>query len=283
MMKPLRAFMSRLPIRWKIMLWSTIILCLLFAAYNAAQFFAIGVWLNNQEQISMQKSMAQLEDYYQERNADTEQVKQSRSYLEKILEKKRLIRVLDQNGLPVVAVSDRLPGDWVPPQGSLQSLLVNVWHEDEHLLVMRSPINTGHFSGTIELINNLETLDQISDLLLFVMIIAGIGAVFLSGLGGLLLSRQLLQPIQSLSETIRNIKLKGLHERVQPLNNHDELSRLAEHFNDMMDQLEASFRQQKQFVEDASHELRTPLTIMKGHLSLLQRWGRATRRYWMSR
>ncbi|UUZ86336.1 HAMP domain-containing protein [Paenibacillus sp. P26] len=102
-------------------------------------------------------------------------------------------------------------------------------------------------------------------------------------MGGLLLSRQPLQPIQSLSETIRNIKLKGLHERVQPLNNHDELSRLAEHFNDMMDQLEASFRQQKQFVEDASHELRTPLTIMKGHLSLLQRWGRATRRYWMSR
>ncbi|UUZ86335.1 hypothetical protein LJK88_24810 [Paenibacillus sp. P26] len=183
MMKPLRAFMSRLPIRWKIMLWSTIILCLLFAAYNAAQFFAIGVWLNNQEQISMQKSMAQLEDYYQERNADTEQVKQSRSYLEKILEKKRLIRVLDQNGLPVVAVSDRLPGDWVPPQGSLQSLLVNVWHEDEHLLVMRSPINTGHFSGTIELINNLETLDQISDLLLFVMIIAGIGAVFFKRIG----------------------------------------------------------------------------------------------------
>ncbi|WP_261381628.1 histidine kinase dimerization/phospho-acceptor domain-containing protein [Paenibacillus cremeus] len=88
------------------------------------------------------------------------------------------------------------------------------------------------------------------------------------------MSKQLLTPIQSLAETIQNIKTRGLHERVRPMNNNDELSRLAQHFNDMMDQLEAAFQQQKQFVEDASHELRTPLTIMKGHLSLLQRWGK---------
>jgi two-component system sensor histidine kinase ArlS len=41
-----------------------------------------------------------------------------------------------------------------------------------------------------------------------------------------------------------------------------------------MDDMEESFIQQKQFVEDASHELRTPLAIIHGHLSLLNRWGK---------
>ncbi|MDU2592579.1 MAG: histidine kinase dimerization/phospho-acceptor domain-containing protein, partial [Paeniclostridium sordellii] len=42
----------------------------------------------------------------------------------------------------------------------------------------------------------------------------------------------------------------------------------------MMDSVENSFEVQKQFVQDASHELRTPLTILKGHLKMLDRWGK---------
>lgn len=277
MRNTLRALLSRLPIKWKIMLWSTCILCILFTAYNAAQYFTIGHWLNNLEQASMQRSMAQLQDYYIEKKSvlDTEQVRSSQTYLDKILEKKQMIRILDQNGTPIVTVSNRLPGEWVPPEVSGQPLLISVWHDNDHLLVMRSPIHTDHFQGTIEIVNNLETADQLSDLILLVMVLAGIGAIVLSAFGGLLLSKQLLKPIQMLAETMQNIKLRGLHERVRPMNNNDELSRLAQHFNDMMDQLESSFQQQKQFVEDASHELRTPITIIKGHLSLLKRWGKS--------
>lgn len=42
----------------------------------------------------------------------------------------------------------------------------------------------------------------------------------------------------------------------------------------MMDEVEKSFNAQKQFINDASHELRTPLTIIKGHLKMLDRWGK---------
>jgi two-component system sensor histidine kinase ArlS len=73
---------------------------------------------------------------------------------------------------------------------------------------------------------------------------------------------------------MRNIKSKGLQERVVTTNAKDEISDLSMLFNDMMDDLETSFRQQKQFVEDASHELKTPLAILEGHLSLLNRWGK---------
>ncbi|GAA3325495.1 hypothetical protein GCM10020331_057630 [Ectobacillus funiculus] len=56
--------------------------------------------------------------------------------------------------------------------------------------------------------------------------------------------------------------------------NNDELAKLGILFNELMNDMEQSFMQQKQFVEDASHELRTPLAIIQGHLSMLNRWGK---------
>lgn len=84
-----------------------------------------------------------------------------------------------------------------------------------------------------------------------------------------------MRPIRALASTIRSVKEKGLSERVTNVQNGDELSSLAKLFNELMTQLETSFLQQKQFVEDASHELRTPITIVEGHLSLLNRWGKS--------
>src|SRR5699024_6311075 len=56
--------------------------------------------------------------------------------------------------------------------------------------------------------------------------------------------------------------------------NLEEIDYMVLSFNNMMDTLEESFNQQKQFVEDASHELRTPLQIVQGHLNLINRWGK---------
>ena len=61
--------------------------------------------------------------------------------------------------------------------------------------------------------------------------------------------------------------------------NYEEIDNLANTFNEMMSQIEESFNQQRQFVEDASHELRTPLQIIQGHLNLIQRWGKKTQQY----
>jgi len=52
---------------------------------------------------------------------------------------------------------------------------------------------------------------------------------------------------------------------------HDELSRLAAGFNEMLIALEVSLRQQRQLVADASHELRTPLTSLRTNLEMLAR------------
>ena len=50
---------------------------------------------------------------------------------------------------------------------------------------------------------------------------------------------------------------------------HDELGRLAETFNELLQGVDSALRQLRQFVTDASHELRTPLAVLRGETELL--------------
>ena len=77
-----------------------------------------------------------------------------------------------------------------------------------------------------------------------------------------------------MSNKMQQIRRDGFQEKVELTTNYEETDNLIVTFNAMMYQLEESFNQQRQFVEDASHELRTPLQIIQGHLNLIQRWGK---------
>ncbi len=50
---------------------------------------------------------------------------------------------------------------------------------------------------------------------------------------------------------------------------HDELGRLAETFNQLLQGVDSAVGQLRQFVTDASHELRTPLAVLHGETQLL--------------
>jgi signal transduction histidine kinase len=84
-----------------------------------------------------------------------------------------------------------------------------------------------------------------------------------------ILAGRVLAPVRVLTDTARSISEADLTRRIR-VSGHDELSRLAETFNDMLDRLEDAFRTQRRFADDAGHELRTPITVIRGHLELLE-------------
>ena len=53
----------------------------------------------------------------------------------------------------------------------------------------------------------------------------------------------------------------------------DELQKMAETFNRMIDRLNENLEKQKQFVSDSSHELKTPLTVIKSYADLPSKKG----------
>jgi signal transduction histidine kinase len=79
---------------------------------------------------------------------------------------------------------------------------------------------------------------------------------------------RILAPVRAVTETARAITETDLGERIA-VEGDDEVSDLARTFNDMLDRLQAAFRSQREFIDDAGHELRTPITIIRGHLELM--------------
>lgn len=88
---------------------------------------------------------------------------------------------------------------------------------------------------------------------------------------GFILAKKALSPVDEITETARRIGEQNLNERIATLGTGDEIDRLAETFNNMIERLETSFKRIKQFTSDASHELRTPLTILKGETEIALR------------
>ena len=88
--------------------------------------------------------------------------------------------------------------------------------------------------------------------------------VVLAGVGGYVLARRALTPLDHLASEARRITAERLHERLSVPNQDDEIGRLAAVINDAFARLESSFAQLRRFTADASHELRTPLAVIRG-------------------
>jgi two-component system sensor histidine kinase ArlS len=263
---------NALPIKWRITVWASVWMCIFFLLYTSVQYLVLDRWTLAQEEKAIKKSMDEIMGYYVDNGS--RDVIASQSFLEKMNQINQLIRVLDANGNALLTISDGIPDQWVRPQPINSTLLVNVWHERDRLLVLRSPLHIGSFKGTVEIVRSLENYERLNQILLLVMVLGVLGGITFSTFGGVLLGRQFVKPIARLSNTMGKIKYSGLAERVEFIDNKDELSKLSQVFNEMMDRLEESFHKQNQFVEDASHELRTPIAIIEGHLKLLVRWGK---------
>jgi heavy metal sensor kinase len=99
--------------------------------------------------------------------------------------------------------------------------------------------------------------------------IAVIPLVVLSGcLLGWYLAARALTPVLEVAQAAARISGSNLSLRIPSRGAHDELDYLIETFNRMIDRLEQSFNQMRQFSTDVSHELRTPITAIRGQLEV---------------
>ncbi|MEQ1947757.1 MAG: ATP-binding protein [Bryobacteraceae bacterium] len=86
-------------------------------------------------------------------------------------------------------------------------------------------------------------------------------ALAAAAIAGYLLARKSLAPVVAMSAAVKQISSKNLNKRVGGADARDELGTLAATFNQLLDRIEQSFGNQKQFMADSSHELRTPLYV----------------------
>lgn len=98
-------------------------------------------------------------------------------------------------------------------------------------------------------------------------------------LGGLFLANRALRPIDQITRTAQDISAGDLSQRIDYRGMPDEVGRLAQTFDQMLDRLQTSFEREKRFTADVSHELRTPLTAIKGRIGMILHQSRTQEQY----
>lgn len=127
--------------------------------------------------------------------------------------------------------------------------------------------------GTIIVVvgTSLEPRDEALAGLLGQLAIGGGIALVLVSVAGYLLAGAALRPVESLRRRAAEISAVDIDARLPLPPARDEIRRLGQTLNEMLDRLAGALAREQRFVADASHELRTPLALLKTELELATR------------
>ncbi|HEU4894737.1 MAG TPA: HAMP domain-containing sensor histidine kinase [Acidimicrobiia bacterium] len=117
----------------------------------------------------------------------------------------------------------------------------------------------------IESIYNEIVLDRVARFTLL-----AVGLLFLlSIVVGWVMSGRVLKPVGEITTVAHEIQASDLSRRIGLQGPDDELKRLADTFDEMLERLDTAFSSQRQFLADTSHDLRTPLTVIRSNVELV--------------
>ncbi|MDE3234773.1 MAG: HAMP domain-containing histidine kinase [Bacteroidota bacterium] len=114
---------------------------------------------------------------------------------------------------------------------------------------------------------NKDGYDKLNDLKI-ILLISFVFGVLISFFVGLIFSRNLVGPIQTITNKVKEISSQNLSRRIDLREPKDELFELSSTFNELLNRLQESFEIQRRFIANASHELSTPLTSISSQLEI---------------
>ncbi|MDQ0255704.1 signal transduction histidine kinase [Evansella vedderi] len=187
-----------------------------------------------------------------------------------------MIRIINEHGETNIVVTQRpelvnLPIEYLT--GQLTTMFER--ENGEKVAVSYFPLIWEDGSiVTLEVTESLQPMQEVLQLLRIVLWIVSVFILIPALIGGTLLSKLILKPIQLMVNTMQEIQQKGTLKKIDLENeSKDELYEMATTFNNMSDLLKETMDKKQQFVSDASHELKTPLTVIESNANMLKRWG----------
>ncbi|MGH9133723.1 MAG: ATP-binding protein [Ilumatobacteraceae bacterium] len=118
---------------------------------------------------------------------------------------------------------------------------------------------------------SLADVDETLRELLLALVVISIAGVGLAALIGRMVAAYAAAPVHRVASAADAVARTGDLSHHLEVPSGDDLGRLAESFNTMLDALAESLAQQRRLVADASHELRTPLATVRTNVEVLAR------------
>jgi two-component system, OmpR family, sensor kinase len=148
--------------------------------------------------------------------------------------------------------------------GAAHSMLLDEGHQAR---LLTEPVATNPAAVLVvglSLSQRDGTLTTLSELLFA----GGPVLLILTCIAGYVLAERALAPVARMSAQAGRISGAPRGQRLPVPEAHDEMHRLGETLNALLDRVEEALTRERSFVADAGHELRTPLAVLKLELEL---------------
>ena len=272
-----------MPIRWRLTLWFSLILCGILIISGVVLHILLERYLSNQVDNNLKVYSARVHG-----TLSLEEIPEPLDYdvihaklpsINEFSSPGIYIQLIDWTG-KVVVKSDSLSGQELPVNPALvaQGLNGHVAIETvsagdgAKVRIMVSPLYFQDQTLLLEVAQSLNHLDTAMSQVRWALLASVLVALILATVSGEMIVRGALSPVSHIAQTARRIETSSdLNQRVGYTGPRDEVGELATTFDHMIDHLDRVFQSQKHFVADASHELRGPLTVIRGNLDLLKR------------
>ncbi|HDL18445.1 MAG TPA: HAMP domain-containing protein [Bacteroidetes bacterium] len=119
--------------------------------------------------------------------------------------------------------------------------------------------------GWVTVASAIEKVEEsLRKLLATIALLIAVVSVLI-GVSGFFLTRKSMRPVDVITSKANHISYTNLNERINGVTGKDELGRLSDTLNHLLDRLQNAFDSQRQFLADAAHELKTPLSVLRAH------------------
>lgn len=263
--------MNKNSLKYKWLRLSTLIISFTYLIFSSLLIYFMSLYLKDQEESFLNQSLNEVTNLYESQFSNT-------------ISRNEIITSLYDNQIMILYTAG---GDVVETEPStfeyadeirfvpvLENTIESLETSEGSFLIGRARIDSRFWDGYVTIIHPLDNYNLIIRTMILIALFIGFLSILFTSIISYFFSTQMVRPLRSITNQLKRIENEGFSERLKFKTGASETDYMVESFNNMMDSLEGSYNQQKQFVEDASHELRTPLQIIQGHLKLISRWGK---------
>lgn len=179
-----------------------------------------------------------------------------------------LLRVLTSDGR-LLAQSPSLRGVPIPMLSPSRGEIKASRHVTARLgalglcRIVTGVLGSGEDPRVVQIATPLASYEsELADLRVILWTILPAGLV-IATIGGYWLAGRALAPVGRMTAAARRISAANLGERIEVVSAGDELGRLAETLNAMLDRIDRAFIAMRRFTADAAHEFKTPLASVR--------------------
>jgi len=272
-------------IRTRFALWATGLILVFLTAFGGFIYVNLSLSLHAAVDEALSLSAAQTAASLNVENGrilTSEEVATEESGSDTPTESDLTLIVLDKGGTVIQASGPYSANSSYPLNSGIQGEFFTLegGKDDDSIRVYILPVlDNNQVIGSVQVMQSLGNVQDSLQNLLTVLLLGGGSLSLLAGFAGYFLAARTLAPIDDITFAAQQISTEDLSARLSLPDTGDEVSRLANTFNNMLDRLESGFKRERQFTGDASHELRTPLTAMQAILNIVREGDRPLEEY----